>query len=122
MLELLKDFWFTNWVNVLLIIVGGSAIVLYVVQERRRKTEAASLLVLQIDELLDRIREISTYITDGQLNATAFYESLPLFEENYWKKYKHFFVKNMDSASYASLNQLYNYASEIQEQQQLMKN
>lgn len=122
MLKLLKDFWFANWVNVLLIIVGGSAIVLYVVQERRRKTEAASLLVLQIDELLDRIREISTYITDGQLNATAFYESLPLFEENYWNKYKHFFVKNMDSASYASLNQLYNYASEIQEQQQLMKN
>lgn len=72
MLKLLKDFWFANWVNVLLIIVGGSAIVLYVVQERRRKTEAASLLVLQIDELLDRIREISTYITDGQLNATAF--------------------------------------------------
>ena len=69
MLKLLKDFWFANWVNVLLIIVGGSAIVLYVVQERRRKTEAASLLVLQIDELLDRIREISTYITDGQLNA-----------------------------------------------------
>ena len=60
MLELLKDFWFTNWVNVLLIMVGGSAIVLYVVQERRRKTEAASLLVLQIDELLDRIREVST--------------------------------------------------------------
>ena len=58
MLKLLKDFWFANWVNVLLIIVGGSAIVLYVVQERRRKTEAASLLVLQIDELLDRIREI----------------------------------------------------------------
>ena len=60
MLELLKDFWFTNWVNVLLIMVGVSAIVLYVVQERRRKTEAASLLVLQIDELLDRIRAIST--------------------------------------------------------------
>ena len=122
MLKLLKDFWFANWVNVLLIVVGGSAIVLYVVQERKRKTEAASLLVLQIDELIDRIREISTYITDGQLNATAFYESLPLFEENYWNKYKHLFVKNMDAAEYSTLNTFYNYASEIQEQHQLMKN
>ena len=101
--------------------VGTLAFVTYWLQESKKKIDAASLLVIQIDELMERIREISTYISNGQLNEAAFYESLPLMEENYWNKYKHFFVRDMDSTSYSSLNQLYNYASEIQEQQQLMK-
>ena len=114
-------FWTENWANILLIAVGMFAFLTYWLQERKKKINAASLLIIQIDELLDRIREISTYIVDGQLNRVAFYDSLPLMEENYWNKYKHYFVKDMDSTSYASLNQLYNYASGIQEQQQLMK-
>ncbi len=121
MLQFIKDFWFENWANILLIVVGTFAFVTYWLQDRRKKIDAASLLIIQIDELIDRIREISTYISNGQLNEVAFYESLPLIEENYWNKYKHFFVRDMDSTSYSSLNQLYNYASEIQEQQQLMK-
>lgn len=111
-----------NWVNILLVLVGTSALVIYKLQERRKKIDAASLIVLQIDEMQQRLREISTYIVDEQLNATAFYESLPLMEENYWGKYKHYFVRSMDATSYASLNQLYNYVSGIQEQQLLMKN
>lgn len=69
----------------------------------------------------EKLREISTYIVDGKLNETAFYEYLPLIEENYWSKYKHYFVKKMDSMSYSSMNQLYDYVLGIQEQQQLMK-
>lgn len=111
-----------NWVNILLVLVGTSALVIYKLQERRKKIDAASLIILQIDEMQERLREISTYIVDEQLNATAFYESLPLMEENYWGKYKHYFVRSMDATSYASLNQLYNYVSGIQEQQLLMKN
>lgn len=118
MIKFLAD----NWVNILLVLVGTSALVIYKLQERRKKIDAASLIILQIDEMQERLREISTYIVDEQLNATAFYESLPLMEENYWGKYKHYFVRSMDAASYASLNQLYNYVSGIQEQQLLMKN
>lgn len=86
-----------------------------------KKIEAASLIVLQIDELQDRIREISGYIVNELLNSTAFYESLPLIERNYWSEYKHYFVQKMDATSYNSLNQFYNYVSEIQEQQVLLK-
>lgn len=111
-----------NWVDLALIIVGASAFITYFLQGRREKIDAASVLVLQIDELLEKIGEMSSYIVEGQLNNTAFYESLPLFEENYWNKYKHLFVKNMDAAEYSTLNKFYNYASEIQEQHQLMKN
>lgn len=115
-------FWTQNWRDILPSIVGSFALVIYILQRQNEKTNAASVLVLQIDELLDKIRELSSYIVEGQLNNTAFYESLPLFEENYWNKYKHLFVKDMDASDYSALNHFYNYASKIQEQQQLMKN
>ena len=70
-----------NWANILLIIVGSFALATYILQERKKKIDAASLIVLQIDEFQERLREISTFIVDGQLNETAFYESLPLMEQ-----------------------------------------
>lgn len=115
-------FWEENWSEIFLIFVGTFALVTYLLQEHRKKIDAASLIILQIDEVQERLREISTYIVDGKLNETAFYESLPLIEEDYWSKYKHYFVRDMDAVSYASLNQLYNYISGVQEQQMLMKN
>lgn len=115
------DFITKNWVNMCLVLVGSFALVIYILQERRKRIDAASLIVLQIDEVQEKLREISTYIVDGKLNETAFYESLPLIEENYWSKYKHYFVKKMDAMSYGSMNQLYDYVLGIQEQQQLMK-
>ena len=118
----MKEFIMANWVNMALVIVGLSAIVIYILQERRKKIDAASLIILQIDDLQERLQEVSAYVIDRQLNATAFYESLPLMEENYWIKYKHYFVKEMDATSFASLNKFYNYVSVIQEQQTLMKN
>lgn len=117
MLEFLRD----NWANILLIIVGSFALAIYILQERKKKIDAASLIVLQIDEFQERLREISSFIVEGQLNETAFYESLPLMDTDYWNKYKHYFVRKMDATSYTALNQLYEYVSEIQEQQMLMK-
>ena len=69
MLEFIKD----NWANILLIIVGSFTLATYILQERKKKIDAASLIVLQIDEFQERLREISTFIVDGQLNETAFY-------------------------------------------------
>ncbi len=115
------NFLKSNWVNILLIIVGTFALVIYILQERRKKIDAASLIVLQIDEVLKRLIEISTFIAGDGFNSTAFYESLPLMKENYWSKYKHYFVRNMDAASYDSINRLYNYVAGVQEQQLLAK-
>lgn len=111
-----------NWDTLLLSLVGALALIIYVLQERRKVTEAASLVILQIDELQDRIKEIQSFIVDRQLNETAFYESQILFGEDYWNRYKHYFVRKMDAKSYRMLNSLYDCASEIQDQQQLMKN
>lgn len=118
MLEFLGE----NWVNLLLIIVGTFALVVYMLEERKKISEAASLIKLQIDEIREGISEIRSYIVNGQLNETAFYESQLLFTENYWNKYKHYFVKKMTTKDFTTISRLYEYASEIQEQQLLMKN
>lgn len=118
MLEFLEK----NLVDLLLIVVGTFALVVYILQERKKISEAASLIKLQIDDIQEGILEIGSYIVNGQLNETAFYESQLLFTENYWNKYKHYFVRKMTAKDFMTISKLYEYASEIQEQQLLMKN
>lgn len=118
MLKFLEE----NWVNLLLIVVGTFALIVYILQERKKISEAASLIRLQIDEIQERIPEIDSYIANGLLNETAFYESQLLYTEDYWNKYKHYFVKKMTSKDFMTIGKLYEYAAEIQEQQLLMKN
>lgn len=110
-----------NWSKILPTLVGLVALVVYYLQEGQKRKEAASLIVLQINELAERIREISGYITEGGIDSVSFYESVPLLETNYWNKYKHYFVNSIDSNSFTAINQFYSYALEIQEQQTFAK-
>lgn len=124
-MELIIEFIKTNWSNIsdfLIILVGLSAVWIYKKQERGKIEDAASLVVLQIDELQNRIQEIQSYITDQGLNVSAFYESLPLLDVNYWNKYKHLFIRRIDNKSYNTFNKFYQYISCIQEQQELIRN
>ena len=119
------DFISKNWLgisNFLIIIVGLSAVWIYKAQEKSKLQDAASLIVLQIDELQLRMQEIQSYITEQGLNFSAFYESLLLIDTNYWSKYKHLFVRKMDNKSYNNLNKFYQYILCIQEQQDLLRN
>lgn len=118
MIDLFKN----NLKDILLIGVGFVALVVYFIQERRKVSEAASLIVMQVEDLQKRIGEIGSYISEGTLNDTAFYESQMLFKTDYWKQYKHYFVRKLDSYSFSTFDEFYNCATEIYEQQELMKN
>ena len=118
LINFIKD----NWVNLGLIIVALSAVWIYKAQEKEKMRDAASLVVLQIDELQKRVQEIQSYITNQGLNLTAFYESLPLIDVNHWKNYKHLFIRKIDTKSYDSINKFYQYVTSMQEQQELMRN
>lgn len=41
----------TNWLDILLVLVGLSAFFIYFVQERRKVSEAASLIIMQVEDL-----------------------------------------------------------------------
>lgn len=108
--------------DIALIVVGGFALLIYWLQERRKISEAASLIVMQVEELQERMREIKTYISNGQLNATDFYESQLLFKTDYWDKYKHYFIRKLDSFSFSTFDEFYSCACDVLAQQELMKN
>ena len=109
-----------NMFDLALVIVGLVALLIYKLQNRDTMRNAASLIILQIDELFDRVLQIQSYITDQGLNSKAFYESLPLMYENYWEKYKHLFVRKIDSKSYDRINLFYQYVSALEEQQRII--
>ena len=111
----------TNWLDILLVIVGASAFFIYWAQERRKVSEAASIIVMQVEDLLKRIREIGSYISEGNLNDTAFYESQILFKTDYWNQYKHYFIRKLDSFSFNTFDEFYNCVAEILEQQEFTK-
>lgn len=121
MWETVIKFLQINWLDVLLVLVGASALLIYWLQERRKISEAASLIVMQVEDLQKRIPEIGSYIVNQQLNDTAFYESQPIFKIDYWNNYKHYFIRKMDSFSFGLFDEFYNCASEILAQQDLMK-
>ncbi|MBQ4618390.1 MAG: hypothetical protein IJB25_00710 [Clostridia bacterium] len=122
MFKKVLTFLSANWIDVALILVGLSALLIYWIQERRKVSEAASLIVMQVEDLQKRLREIATYIVEGQLNAGAFYESQVLLKTDYWDKYKHYFIRKMDGFSFNTFDAFYSCAEEVLEQQQLMKN
>lgn len=64
------EFISTNWLDILLVVVGASAFYIYWAQERRKVSEAASLIIMQVEDLQKRIREIGSYISEGNLNDT----------------------------------------------------
>lgn len=115
----------TNWFyisDLLIIIVGLSAVWIYKAQEKGKIKNAASLVILQIDELQIRVREIQSYITEKGLNFGAFYESLPLMDTNYWDEYKHLFIRKMGNKSYNDFDKFFQYITCMQEQQKLLRN
>lgn len=122
MLSEIISLFMNNLKDILLIGVGFVALVVYFIQEHRKVSEAASLIVMQIEDLQKRIREIGSFISEGVLNDTAFYESQILFKTDYWNKYKHYFIRKLDSFSFNTIDEFYNCATEILEQQELMKN
>lgn len=122
MWEEIGKFLCKNWLNVLLVIVGASAFIVYWEQERRKISEAASLIIMQVEDLQKRMREVGSYISEGLLNDTGFYESQILFKTDYWNKYKYYFIRKLDPFSFNIFDEFYNCASEILEQQELMKN
>ncbi|MDD6143011.1 MAG: hypothetical protein PUD16_05910 [bacterium] len=122
MLNTIWGFLKANWIDLLLIFVGASALLIYWLQERRKISDAASLIVTQVEELQKSIREIGSYIVDKKLNEGAFYESQTLYKTDYWNQYKHYFIKRIDAYSFNIFDEFYNCASEVLEQQQLMKN
>lgn len=104
-----------------MILVGLVAGLIYWLQERKKISEAASLVITQIEDLQKRMREISSYITEGKLDDVSFYESQILYQTDYWDQYRHYWVRRLDASSLGTIDEFFRCAAEVKEQQELMK-
>ncbi|MCH5167090.1 MAG: hypothetical protein J1F35_04270 [Erysipelotrichales bacterium] len=102
--------------NIIIALGGLGAFITYFWQKKARTRDAAALVVTQIEELKDKILEINDIAVDGKLNETEFYETLDIITDNQWEKYRHVFIKKIDSYSYRTINKFYDCALGIREQ------
>ncbi len=103
-------------INILLVIGGLAAFLIYYFQCRAKRMDAAALIVTQIEELKEKILQINNISIDNTINEKAFYETLDIITENQWEKYKHLFIKKMDSYSFKTINNFYEAVLSVREQ------
>lgn len=107
--------------NFLLVIAGFSAVGIYLSQKKDEKKSAATLVVMQIDSLKNKLPEIIELISNNKINETGMYETLDILDDNQWDKYKHLFVGNIDITSLKIIDDFYYATSLIREQLVLAK-
>lgn len=110
------DYLIANIFNILLVVGGFAAIIIYFVQNHHRNQEAAALIVNQIEELKEKIFKLNDITVNNTINEKAFYESSDIIVENQWEKYKHLFIRKIDSYSFKTINQFYESVLSIREQ------
>lgn len=107
--------------NFLLVIAGFSAVGIYLSQKKDEKKSAATLVVMQIDSLKNKLPEITELISNNKINETGIYETLDILDDNQWNKYKHLFVGSIDITSLKIIDNFYYATSLIREQLVLAK-
>ena len=110
------DFIVKNWLDILLVFVGAGGFITYFWQDKRRKREAAALIITQIEDLKEKLLNINNISVDNTINEKAFYETLDIINDNQWEKYRHLFIKKIDSYSFKIIGQFYECALSIREQ------
>ncbi|HCY44202.1 MAG TPA: hypothetical protein DHU33_02110 [Firmicutes bacterium] len=121
MVSIIIEFLKENWANLLLITGGFVGLFTYFVEKRNRQIDYASLIVMQIEDLKNKISNIKEMVSNNLINEKSIYESLDLIVDNQWEKYKHLFIKKIDSNSFKTINSFYEAILEVREQLQFVK-
>ena len=120
MLEFLDSNLFQNLILVLTILV---TICIYYGRKRQNLSNAVAILSLQIRDIEDNIESlIAEGLIGEQLQERALHYSTIIYEENYWLKYNHLIAGRVDAQTYGVLDNFYNIAFKIREQQLMIKN
>ena len=102
--------------NGLLVLGGFGAFGVYYFQCKAKRRDAAALIVTQVEELKEKILQINNISIGNTINEKEFYETLDIISENQWEKYKHLFIKKIDSYSFKTINNFYESVLSIKEQ------
>lgn len=109
-------------INILLVIGGFAGFAVYFWQNKNKEREAAALVVTQIEEIKEKILSINNISANNIINEKAFYETLDIITDNQWEKYRHLFIKKIDSHSFKTISKFYECTLSIREQLMFAKN
>ena len=109
-------------INILLVIGGSAGFTVYFWQNKNKEREAAALIVTQIEDIKEKILSINNISANNIINEKAFYETLDIITDNQWEKYRHLFIKKIDSHSFKTISKFYECTLSIREQLIFAKN
>lgn len=109
-------------INILLVIGGFAGFAVYFWQNNSKTREAAALIVTQVEDIKEKISSINNISANNIINEKAFYETLDIITDNQWEKYRHLFIKKIDSHSFKTISKFYECTLSIREQLIFAKN
>ena len=121
-MEIMFNFFIKNWDKIFMSFAGFIAIFVYNKQKSDERHSAATLIIMQIDDLKNKLPSIIEIVNNNKLDPVGIYETLDFLIENQWNKYKHLFVKDIDINSLRIIDSFYESVSLIREQLVISKN
>lgn len=106
-ISLLFEWLGNNWLDLLLVLVGASAFGVYFWQKKTEEKAAATLILCQIDTIE---KNVDILKNDPELSNLSVFHSQVIINENMWEKYKHLFVKTLDSSEYNFIQNFFDQA------------
>lgn len=107
--------------NFVALLTGSFVFVVIEINKFIERKSAATLIVMQINDLKDKLSKIEVMVDNKKLSEVDIYESLDILDDNQWNKYKHIFIKDLDNNSIKIINSFYEGMSIIREQILLAK-
>lgn len=108
-------------INIVIALGGLAGFYVYWRQNKNRKIEAAASIVTQIEDIKDKLLSINNISDNNKINEKAIYETLDILTDNQWEKYRHIFIRIIDSDSFRRINKFYECVLSIREQLMLAK-
>lgn len=98
-------------INAVIMIAGFSAVIIYILQRRDARKTAASLIVLQIDQIESVVLSLRK---NAILTNEIVYKSKVILTKNYWEETKHLLSKKLGHRNIKFIEEFYSQAEELE--------
>jgi len=103
MMSSIINFFDSNFFQTIAVLLGGvAALVIYKLQERAKVKDAAVIVCLEIESIMNAINEIKLLKDNEQIFQTS-----PIYQRLYWFEYRSLFVRAIGKDNIDLINKFY---------------
>lgn len=100
--------------SIAVIFASFFAVYQYKQQKKSELKTAFTSIVNEINQIDSVVYELYKLSDNGNLKSIDLYSSAPVIEENYWNRYKHLVMKELDQTDIKVLDEFYYNATQIE--------